>query len=69
MVEIMLALVGCAALLALIALYYRLVDSEVIDEEEEAAVEAETPEEHARARLREEETPAPPETGPYDGFI
>ena len=55
MVEILLTLLGCAALLALVALYYRFTDPEVIDEEEEATVEAETPEERARARLEDEE--------------
>lgn len=66
MVEILLTLLGCAALLGLIALYFRFTDSEVIEEEEEETVEHETPEEHARARLAEEEQASQPvDNGPY----
>jgi hypothetical protein len=51
--EMVAVLVGCAVLLAIIAGYAHLNDPEVIDEEEEARVERESPEEHER-RLEEE---------------
>lgn len=70
MVEILLTLLGCAALLGLIALYFRFTDSGVIEEEEEETVEQETPEEHARARLAEEERASQyVDEGPYDSGL
>ena len=68
MVEILLTLLGCAALLALIALYYRLTDPEVIHEEEETSVEQESPEEHARARIAEDERLTEQPAAEYDGI-
>lgn len=67
MVELLLALLGCAALLGIIAAYYHYMDdAEVIDEEEEASVEGESPEERARLRLeRAEESPL--EASDYQG--
>lgn len=48
--DIILALLGCAALLGLIAAYTHFHDPGVIDEEEEIAVEEESPNERTRAR-------------------
>lgn len=55
MIELLLVLAGCAAVLGLIAVYYHYTEPEVIDEEEEGAVEQETPEERAAGRAEYEE--------------
>jgi hypothetical protein len=53
--EALFVLFGCAVVLGLIALYYRLTDPASIDEEAEEEVRNESPEERAAALRSQEE--------------